>query len=86
MGTSSLKLLFNRLIDSRDFFPMCTMAGGSLDRTCKSRDLNGGVICSYQVEEIENKPTQQVSYMDKLVDELAKDRKMEKILRVAQRD
>ena len=42
-----------------------------------------GVICGYRVEEIENMLTQQVRYLDKLVDELAKGRKMEKILRVA---
>jgi hypothetical protein len=42
-----------------------------------------GVICGYRVEEIENPLTQQVRYLDKLVDELAKGRKMEKILRGA---
>lgn len=42
-----------------------------------------GVICGYRVEEIENPLTQQVRYLDKLVDELAKGRKMEKILRSA---
>lgn len=42
-----------------------------------------GVICGYRVEEIKNQLTQQVRYLDKLVDELAKGRKMEKILRVA---
>jgi hypothetical protein len=42
-----------------------------------------GVICGYRVEEIENPLTQQVRYLDKLVDELAKGRKMEKILRTA---
>lgn len=41
-----------------------------------------GVICGYRVEEIENPLTQQTRYLDKLVDELAKGRKMEKILRV----
>jgi hypothetical protein len=41
-----------------------------------------GVICGYRVEDIENKLTRQVRYLDKLVDELAKGRKMEKILRV----
>lgn len=41
-----------------------------------------GLICGYRVEEIENPLTQQVRYLDKLVDELAKGRKMEKILRV----
>ncbi|MDB5230193.1 MAG: hypothetical protein JWN76_998 [Chitinophagaceae bacterium] len=42
-----------------------------------------GVICGYRVEEIENPLTKQVRYLDKLVDELAKGRKMEKILRNA---
>ena len=40
-----------------------------------------GTICGYRIEEIENSLTQQVRYLDKLVDELAKGRKMEKILR-----
>ena len=40
-----------------------------------------GVICGYRIEEIENPLTQKVRYLDKLVDELAKGRKMEKILR-----
>lgn len=42
-----------------------------------------GLICGYRVEEIDNPLTQQVRYLDKLVDELAKGRKMEKILREA---
>jgi hypothetical protein len=40
-----------------------------------------GVICGYRVEEIDDSLTQQVRYLDKLVDELAKGRKMQKILR-----
>jgi hypothetical protein len=40
-----------------------------------------GVICGYRVEEIEDKLMQQVRYLDKLVDELAKGKAMEKILR-----
>ncbi len=40
-----------------------------------------GVICGYRIEEIENPLTRQARYLDKLVDELAKGRKMEKILR-----
>ncbi len=40
-----------------------------------------GVICGYRVEDIEDKLMQKIRYMDKLVDELAKGRKMEKILR-----
>lgn len=42
-----------------------------------------GVICGYRIEEIENPLTRQVRYLDKLVDELAKGKKMEKILRMA---
>jgi hypothetical protein len=40
-----------------------------------------GVICGYRIEDIENPLTRQTRYLDKLVDELAKGRKMEKILR-----
>jgi hypothetical protein len=40
-----------------------------------------GVICGYRIEEITNPVTKQTRYLDKLVDELAKGRKMEKILR-----
>lgn len=40
-----------------------------------------GVICGYRVEEIENQLTQQVRYLDKLVDELAKGKAMQNILR-----
>jgi len=41
-----------------------------------------GTICGYRIEDIENTLTKQVRYLDKLVDELAKGKKMEKILRV----
>ena len=44
-------------------------------------NLIKGLICGYRIEEIENPITRQVRYLDKLVDELAKGRKMEKILR-----
>ncbi|HPI53263.1 MAG TPA: DUF2200 family protein, partial [Chitinophagaceae bacterium] len=40
-----------------------------------------GLICGYRVEEIENPLTQQVRYLDKLIDELAKGKKMSSILR-----
>jgi len=42
-----------------------------------------GMICGYRVEEIETPLTKQVRYLDKLIDELAKGKKMEKILRQA---
>lgn len=41
-----------------------------------------GLICGYRVEEIEDPLMQKIRYLDKLVDELAKGRKMEKILRI----
>ncbi len=53
----------------------------------KSAELNPnaqlitGVICGYRIEEIENPLTRKARYLDKLVDELAKGKKMEKILR-----
>lgn len=47
----------------------------------RNAHLITGVICGYRVEEIEDPLTQQVRYLDKLVDELAKGKKMEKILR-----
>ena len=40
-----------------------------------------GVICGYRVEEIEDKLMQKIRYMDKLIDELAKGKTLEKILR-----
>jgi hypothetical protein len=49
----------------------------------RNAHLITGVICGYRVEEIENPLTQKVRYLDKLVDEMAKGKKMEKILRIA---
>ncbi len=49
----------------------------------RNAPLITGVICGYRIEEIENPLTRQVRYLDKLVDELAKGRKMEKVLRKA---
>lgn len=49
----------------------------------KNAHLITGVICGYRIEEIENPITKQVRYLDKLVDELARGKKMEKILRSA---
>ena len=47
-----------------------------------SAHLITGMICGYRIEEISHPLTRQVRYLDKLVDELAKGKKMEKILRV----
>ena len=57
-----------------DFFQKATLHPNA--------NLITGLICGYRVEEIQNPLTQKVRYLDKLVDELAKGKKMEKILRV----
>jgi len=46
-------------------------------------ELIKGVICGYRIEDIETPLTRQVRYLDKVIDELAKGKKMEKILRKA---
>ena len=48
-----------------------------------SRTLIKGVICGHRVEEIQDPLMREIRYLDKLVDELAKGKEMEKILRVA---
>lgn len=66
-----------RLIDQKvtfkEFFEQATLH--------PKAELITGTICGYRIEEIENPLTKQTRYMDKLVDELAKGRKMDKILR-----
>ncbi len=68
-----------KLIDDKATFEMF------FDRAKLNPDahLITGVICGYRVEEIENKLTQKARYLDKLIDELAKGKKMDKILRKA---
>lgn len=68
-----IKKLIAEKVTFEQFFKNATLNENS--------HLIKGVICGYRVEEIENPLTQQVRYLDKLVDELAKGRKMEKILR-----
>ena len=57
----------------REFFQQATLNSNA--------HLIKGVICGYRVEEIENPLTQKGRYLDKLVDELARGKKMENILR-----
>ena len=73
--TNKLDQLINEKVTFEAFFE-----NANLNPNAK---LITGVICGYRVEEIQNSLTQQVRYLDKLIDELAKGRKMEKILRVA---
>jgi hypothetical protein len=68
-----LQALIDDKVTFKDFFAEAEMNPNA--------HLIKGVICGYRVEEIENVLTRQVRYLDKLVDELAKGRKMEKILR-----
>lgn len=68
-----------KLIDAKATFEEF-FAGAKLNANAH---LITGVICGYRVEEIENPLTQKARYLDKLIDELAKGRKMEKILRSA---
>jgi len=65
--------LINEKVTFETFFKRATLNSKA--------NLITGMICGYRIEEIENPLTKQVRYLDKLVDELAKGRKMEKILR-----
>lgn len=68
-----LRDLLEEKVDFEKFFQDATLNPNSQHIT--------GTICGHRIEEIENPLTRQVRYLDKLVDELAKGRKMEKILR-----
>jgi len=70
---STLQELITEKVTFKMFFQKATLHPNA--------HLIKGVICGYRIEEIETPLTQQVRYLDKLVDELAKGRKMEKILR-----
>lgn len=68
-----LQELIDQKITFKDFFEKASLHPNA--------SLISGVICGYRIEEIENPLMRQVRYLDKLVDELAKGKKMEKILR-----
>lgn len=70
---TALQRLIDKKVTFAQFFARATLHPNA--------HLITGVICGYRVEEIAEPVTQQVRYLDKLVDELAKGRKMEKILR-----
>jgi hypothetical protein len=72
---NKLQELINEKVSFETFFERASLNPNAEQIT--------GMICGYRIEEIENPLTKQVRYLDKLVDELAKGRKMEKILRVA---
>ncbi|MBC2083408.1 DUF2200 domain-containing protein [Listeria welshimeri] len=70
----SLQQVIDKGIDFETFFEQAPKMN-------PNASLITGVICGYRVEEIEDKLMQQIRYLDKLIDELAKGKKMEKILR-----
>lgn len=71
-----LKSLIDDEVNFETFFKKCKLNPNA--------HLIKGVICGYRVEELENPLIRKCRYLDKLVDELAKGKKMEKILRVAE--
>jgi hypothetical protein len=72
---SELEDLIQREVTFEEFFRSARMH--------ENAHLITGVICGYRIEDITNPLTQKVRYLDKLVDELAKGRKMDKILRIS---
>lgn len=72
-GDMQLQELINERVTFETFFQKASLHSNA--------HLITGVICGYRIEEIEDPLIRQVRYLDKLVDELAKGRKMEKILR-----
>ena len=72
-SASELQARIDSTVTLKEFF--------SSARIHPNATLITGKICGYRVEEIETPITQQARYLDKLVDELAKGHKMEKILR-----
>ncbi|MCK7537736.1 MAG: DUF2200 domain-containing protein [Marinilabiliales bacterium] len=72
-GRKKLQELINEDVTFETFFKQASLNPNA--------QLITGVICGYRVEEIEDPLIRKVRYLDKLVDELAKGRKMESILR-----
>lgn len=70
----SLQKQIERKVDIETFFAEAPEMNPNVSKIT-------GVICGYRVEEIEDKLMQKVRYLDKLIDELAKGKAMEKILR-----
>ena len=73
-NAKSLQQQIDKKVDFETFFAQAPKLNPNVS-------LIKGVICGYRVEEIEDKLMQKIRYLDKLVDELAKGKKMEKILR-----
>ena len=72
-GEEEVNKLIDQKVTFQNFFEQANLNPNA--------HLIKGMICGYRVEEIENELTRNVRYLDKLVDGLAKGKKMEKILR-----
>lgn len=72
---NEIKALIDEKVTFETFFSRATINPNA--------HLIKGVICGYRIEEIDNELTKKARYLDKLIDELARGRKMEKILRKA---
>lgn len=72
-STSQINQLISNKVSFSEFF--------SKARIHPNASLITGIICGYRIEEIENTLTRQVRYLDKIVDELAKGKSLEKIMR-----
>ena len=70
----SLQLQIDKKTDFETFFAQAPQINPNVSKIT-------GIICGIRVEEIEDKLMQKIRYLDKLIDELAKGKKMEKILR-----
>ena len=71
--TAAVKRLIDEKVTFEGFFKKAKLNPNA--------HLIKGVICGYRIEEIDNELTRKARYLDKLIDELARGRKMEKILR-----
>lgn len=72
-STSQVEELMNEDVSMKEFFDKAKIN--------ENANLITGVVCGVRVEEIEDPTMQKIRYLDKLVDELAKGKKIEKILR-----
>ncbi|GMV78680.1 MAG: hypothetical protein AMXMBFR79_18100 [Chitinophagaceae bacterium] len=71
---SKLQQLIDEKVTFETFFERATL-------NPKAEKITG-LICGYRIEEIQNQLTKKVRYLDKIIDELAKGKKIEKILRL----
>lgn len=70
---TKVEALITEKVTFKEFFERATIHPNA--------EMIKGVICGYRIEEIDNELTRKARYLDKLIDELARGRKMEKILR-----